>query len=193
MPDNEEFNGEVAQGSVPVTPPTTEQWTNFLGSLAAQNDALSAQLAQSQSHNLNVAVAQREAQINALPAEEKVKVLQGQLDNIKNIGTAVQQQQFSNSVWQRRDADAAAQILQMHGLTGNEASLYHGEWDVNWLPRFTNSVNAIVQSKKTQAKNNPANNPANRANISNGQPLPEIADNATGYDTIRFALARMRG
>src|SRR5215471_19193297 len=172
---------------------SSDQWNEFVGTLVQQNNALQSQINSQNYQNQQRAVGERQAQIDSMPDKERADALQGELNAIKNAGQAAQAQEISNSVWQRRDADAAARLLQLHGLNGTESELYRGTWDVNWMPRFVASVEGLVKGKQQASRNsNAASNPGNRANVgtSTSSALPEIDPNATGFDTIRFALAR---
>lgn len=184
--------------TTPETPPqeqpqlSQDQWNEFLGNLAAQNQALQTQVASMTNSQRQEAIAKREAEIQELPDKDRADTLQRELNAIKQAGAAAQAQDISNSVWRRRDADAAARLLQIHGYNGNEPELYRGEWDVNWMPRFVASVEQMVKTKGTTTR--AASNPANRANVgtSTSSALPELDPNATGFDTIRFALSRAK-
>lgn len=169
-----------------------EQWNEFLGNLAAQNQALQGQLASMNSNQLQEQIAKREAEIKEMPDKERADTLERELNQIRQAGAAAQAQEISTSVWRRRDADAAARLLNLHGFNGNEPELYRGEWDVNWMPRFVASVENMVKTKGSRPTNRAASNPANRANVgtSTSSALPEIDPNASGFDTIRFALSR---
>jgi len=173
---------------------TSEQWQQFMGQMQAQNQALAQQLSAANQHIANTNQALRKAAVDSLDPEDKAKALQAELDNIKAMGTAAQQQTMSNDVWQRRDAESAARLLMMAGMDTSEPGLYRGEWDVNWMPRFVASVENRIATRRQQANNyNPQNNPANRANVGNGtgSGLPEIdVDKASGADLIMFALQR---
>lgn len=172
---------------------SSEQWNQFIGDIVSQNQALQQQISSQNYANQQRAVAERQEQINSLPDKERADALANELNAIKSAGQAAQAQEISNSVWQRRDADAAARLLQLHGFNGTEPELYRGQWDVNWMPRFVASVEGMVKTKQQSSRNsNPASNPANRANVgtSTSSALPEIDPNASGFDTIRFALAR---
>jgi hypothetical protein len=174
---------------------SAEQWQQFMGNMQAQNAALTEQLNMTKAQLANNTYASRREKLNQMSAEEKAEALQNELDTIRNTAQAAQAQEISNNVWQRRDADSAARILQLHNLSGNEPELYRANWDVNWMPRFVASVENVVKTKaaSARAKSNPENNPANKANVSNtASAAPEIPDNLSGYDTIRLALARMR-
>lgn len=175
---------------------TQDQWNEFLGGLAAQNQNLQAQVNNMSARDNQRAIQERQAEINAMPDKDRADQLQAQLDGIRNAGAAAQAQEISNNVWQRRDADAASRLLTLHGLNGTEAELYRGGWDVNWMPRFVASVEGLVKGKAAKAGNatDPANNPANRANLggSTSSALPEIDANASGFDTIRYALSRQK-
>ena len=179
-----------------ITDVSPEQWQAFVGALSEQNNALQQQVAQASGRLNEITAKQRREQIEGMPDKERADALQAQLDAIAQAGQQVQAQEVSNTVWQRRDADAAARILQSHGLTGQEPELYRAAWDVNWMPRFAASVDVAVKAKQTAQKQNAgaANNPANRASVGNGtgSAIPEIPENANGYDTIRFALSRIK-
>jgi hypothetical protein len=183
-----------APDTAPAQPQiSSDQWNEFLGGLVAQNNALSTQLSAVQQQEQARAVQSRLEQINSLPDKDRADALQAELNGIKNAGAAAQAQEISNSVWQRRDADAASRLLTLHGFNGTEPELYRGTWDVNWMPRFVASVEGLVKTKqKANGNSNPSNNPANRANVgtSTSSALPELDPNASGFDTIRFALAR---
>lgn len=174
---------------------SSDQWQQFLGNLQAQNNELQAQLTQTQVAATQDRVHRRREEIASLPDKERAEALQQQLDGIAQAGQAAQAQEVSNSVWQRRDADAAARLLSSHNLTGTEPELYRSGWDVNWMPRFVASVDNLVKTKATKSRStntNPAENPANRANVgsSTSSALPEIDPTASGFDTIKFALSR---
>lgn len=172
---------------------TTEQWQAFMADMQQQNAALSAQLSNANAQISNTNQQMRQAAIDQLEPEKKAEALQAELNQIKGVLNNAQQQQMSNEVWQRRDAEAAARLITMAGLNGNEPELYHQPWDVNWMPRFVASVENHLSNKRAQNRNNASNNPANRANVGNGtgQGLPEIdVDKASGADLIQFALQR---
>jgi hypothetical protein len=173
---------------------STDQWRQFLGNLAAQNQALQAQLASTQNAFVQQNVAQRRQQINQLPPEQKAEMLERELNSIQANAEAAQQQQISTQVWQQRDAESAARILKINGLSGYEPELYRANWDVNWMPRFVASVENLVSSRQKQGNSAAASNPANRANIGSGREsnIPELDPNASGYETIRYALSRQR-
>jgi DNA primase len=190
------------QTQVPATTETppeqpqinSEQWNEFVGTLVQQNNALQTQVNAQQYQSQQKAAQERQEQINSLPDKDRADALANELAAIKNAGQAAQAQEISNSVWQRRDADAAARLLQLHNLNGTEAELYRGQWDVNWMPRFVASVEGMVKGKQQAStrNQNAASNQGNRANVggSTSSALPEIDPNASGFDTIRFALAR---
>jgi len=170
-----------------------QEWQNFMAGMQQQNAALAAQLQGANAQIANTNNALREAALNQLEPEKKAEQLQAELNAIRGAAAAAQQQQMSNDVWQRRDAESAARLIMMAGLTGNEPELYHQPWDVNWMPRFVASVENHLSNRRAAAVNNAANNPANRANVGNGtgQGLPEIdVDKASGAELIEFALQR---
>ena len=172
---------------------TAAQWQQFLGGLQEQNQALAAEVNNLKGHMGASEAARRQKEIDELPDKERADALQAQMDNLKQAGAAAQSQEISNSVWQRRDADAAARLLQSHNMNGTEAELYKGAWDVNWMPRFVASVDNIVKNKSQNSRRtDAANNPANKANVGNStsSALPELDANASGFDTIKFALSR---
>lgn len=171
-----------------------DQWQAFLGNLTAQNQQLQAQLAQTQGALGQVAEHNRKQAIDQLTPEQKAQVLENELNQIKANAQNAQQNQISHNAWQQRDAESAARILNLHGLSGYEPELYRNSWDVNWMPRFVASVEGIVKTKGSSGKN-PASNPANRANVGNGNAssIPELDPNASGFDTIRYALSRAKG
>lgn len=187
-----EVTQEAPQEAQPQLSP--EQWNEFLGNLAAQNQALQGQISTMNSNQLQEQIAKREAEIKEMPDKERADTLERELNQIRQAGAQAQAQEISTSVWRRRDADAAARLLQLHGMNGTEAELYRGEWDVNWMPRFVASVETMVKAKGTRPNGNGRNNPANRANVgtSTSSALPEIDPNASGFDTIRFALSRTK-
>jgi len=172
----------------------TEQWQQFMQGMVAQNQALAAQLSNTQAAQAADNAARYQAQVNALPDKERADALQAQLNSIRAFGEQAQREQLSQNVWQRRDAEAAARLLMLHGMSGQEPELYKGDWDVNWMPRFVASVDHAVKGRQTRNinQNGAQNNPANRANVGNGTSsnMPEIDDKASGYDTIRFALQK---
>lgn len=175
---------------------TTEQWQAFLGNLASQNQALQAQLNQTQNALYADKAQQRQQIIDKLPAEEKAAALEAELNAIKQTAAAASAQSISQQVWQQRDAESAARILSIHGLSGYEPELFRAAWDVNWMPRFVASVEQLVKGNRAKGANNGAkNNPANRANIGNGSgnQIPDLDPNASGYDTISYALRRAQG
>lgn len=175
---------------------TTEQWQSFLGNLASQNQALQAQLNQTQNALYADRNQQRQEIINKLPAEEKAAALEAELNAIKQTAAAASAQSISQQVWQQRDAESAARILSIHGLSGYEPELFRAAWDVNWMPRFVASVEQLVKGNRAKGANaNAKNNPANRANIGNGSgnQIPDLDPNASGYDTISYALRRAQG
>lgn len=175
---------------------TPEQWQAFVGALSEQNNALQAAVAQKDSTLREISVREQQSRIAEMTDKERADAYEAQINQLRAVGQQAQAQDVSNTVWQTRDADAARRILQSHDLTGNEPELYRAAWDVNWMPRFAASVDAIVRSKKAQQKANPsaADNPANRANVGTGSPVPEIDLNTTsGFDTIRYALGRGKG
>lgn len=184
---------EVTQETPQETQPqlSQEQWNEFLGNLAAQNQALQGQIASMSSNQLQEQIAKREKEIEEMPDKERADTLQRELNQIRQAGAQAQAQEISTQVWRRRDADAAARLLNLHGFNGNEPELYRGDWDVNWMPRFVASVESMVKTKGSKPNGN-RNNPANRANVgtSTSSALPEIDPNASGFDTIRFALSR---
>lgn len=171
---------------------TQEQWQQFMAGMQAQNAELANQLSAANAQISNTNQALRKAAIEQLEPEKKVEALQAELDTIKGAAAMAQQQQMSNDVWQRRDAEAAARLLTLAGMNGNEPGLYRQNWDVNWMPRFVASVENHLQSRRTAATQQAQDNPANRANVGNGtgQGLPEISDNASGAEMIMFALQR---
>ena len=177
------------QGSI-----SAEQWQQFMTGMQQQNAALAQQLTAANQTIANTNQALRKAAVDNLEPEEKAKALQAELDAMKQIGAAAQQQTMSNDVWQRRDAESAARLLMMAGMNADEPGLYRGDWDVNWMPRFVASVENRITTRRQQNSNyNPQNNPANRANVGSGtsQGLPEIdADKASGADLIMFALQK---
>jgi hypothetical protein len=190
---NPEVQEEVQAEAPPEQPQLSQdQWNEFLGNLAQQNNALQSQIATMNSNQLQQQIAQREAEIKEMPDKERADTLERELNQIRQAGAAAQAQDISNSVWRRRDADAAARLLQLHGYNGTEPELYRGEWDVNWMPRFVASVENMVKTKGQRTNTRAASNPANRANVgtSTSSALPELDPNASGFDTIRFALAR---
>jgi hypothetical protein len=190
---NPEVQEEVQAEAPPEQPQLSQdQWNEFLGNLAQQNNALQSQIATMNSNQLQQQIAQREAEIKEMPDKERADTLERELNQIRQAGAAAQAQDISNSVWRRRDADAAARLLQLHGYNGTEPELYRGEWDVNWMPRFVASVEYMVKTKGQRTNTRAASNPANRANVgtSTSSALPELDPNASGFDTIRFALAR---
>ena len=173
----------------------TAQWQQFMQGMAAQNQALAAQLSNTQSVIADQNARAIEENLSKLPDKERADALQAQLSAIKNFGEQAQKEQLSQSVWQRRDAEAAARLLMLHGMNGQEGELYKGDWDVNWMPRFVASVEHAVKgrvSRNTQQNSNAQSNPANRANVGTGtsNSIPEIDEKASGYDTIRFALQK---
>jgi hypothetical protein len=174
---------------------TSDQWQSFMAGMQQQNAALAAQLQASQQQNINTQQSLRKAAIDSLEPDKKAEALEAELNAIKNAANAANQQMMSNDVWQRRDAESAARLLQMAGMNGQEAGLYRQSWDVNWMPRFTASVENLLQQRRSQTFNNPSNNPANRANVGSGtgQGLPEIdEDHTSGFDMIQYALSKGR-
>lgn len=170
-----------------------EQWQEFMAGMQAQNAQLAQQLAGANQQIVSTNQQIRQAAIDQLEPEKKVEALQSELNMIKNAAAQAQSQQMSNDVWQRRDAEAAARLITMAGLSGNEPELYHQPWDVNWMPRFVASVENHLSNRRRANASNANNNPANRANVGNGtgQGLPEIdVDKASGADLIQFALQR---
>lgn len=174
----------------------TAQWQQFMQGMAAQNQALAAQLSNTQATIADQNARAIEENLSKLPDKERADALQAQLSAIKNFGEQAQKEQLSQNVWQRRDAEAAARLLMLHGMNGQEGELYKGDWDVNWMPRFVASVEHAVKgrvSRNTQQNSQATqSNPANRANVGNGTSgsIPEIDEKASGYDTIRFALQK---
>src|SRR5215467_7674084 len=175
---------------------TPEQWQAFVGALTEQNNALQAAVAQRDGALREITTKERREAVSQMSDKERADMYEAQLAQIQQLGTQAQAQDVSNTVWQRRDADAAARILQSHGLNGNEPELYRAAWDVNWMPRFAASVDALVKSRGTNGRGRngtatAADNPANRANVGQGAPVPEIDVNTTsGFDVIRFALSK---
>lgn len=170
-----------------------DQWQQFMSGMQAQNAALASQLQAANAHITATNTALHDAAVERLEPEQKVAQLQGELNAIRQAGAQAQAQTMSNEVWQRRDAEAAARLLNSHGMNGNEAGLYRQPWDVNWMPRFAASVENFVTTRRSQNNNNPNNNPANRANVGNGtgSGLPEIdADKSSGAELIMYALSR---
>jgi len=174
---------------------TQQQWQQFMSGMQEQNAALAAQLQQSQAQQVATNQALHKAAVDKLEPEEKAKALEAELNAIKGAAAAASQQMTSNEVWQRRDAESAARLLTMAGMNGDEPGLYRQNWDVNWMPRFTASVENYLNQRRAQNYQNAANNPANRANVGNGtgQGLPEIdEDRTSGFDMIQYALSRGR-
>ena len=174
---------------------TSEQWQQFMAGMQAQNAALAAQLQQTQAQQTATNQAIRKAAIDKLEPEQKAEALEQELNAIKGAAATASQQMQSNDVWQRRDAESAARLLKMAGMNGDEPGLYRQNWDVNWMPRFTASVENYLSSRRAQNYQNAANNPANRANVGNGtgQGLPEIdEDRTSGFDMIQYALSKGR-
>src|SRR5262249_14290277 len=97
---------------------TTEQWNEFIGGMVAQNNALQQQINAQNYQAQQRQVQDRQAAIDSLPDKDRADALQGELNAIKSAGQAAQAQEISNSVWQRRDADAAARLLTLHGFNG---------------------------------------------------------------------------
>lgn len=177
----------------PQEPVSQEQWQNFMSGMQTQNAALAQQLTAANQHIATTNEQLNKAAIDQLEPEKKVEALQAQLDAIKQAGTIAQQQQMSNDVWQRRDAEAAARLLTLAGMNGNETGLYRQNWDVNWMPRFVASVENHLQSRRAAANTQAQNNPANRANVGNGtgQGLAEMdIDKNSGAELIMYALQR---
>ncbi len=171
----------------------TEQWQQFMQGMVAQNQALAAQLSNTQAAQAADNAARYQQAISSLPDKERADALQAQLNSIRQFGEQAQKEQLSQTVWQRRDAEAAARLLMLHGMNGQEPELYKGDWDVNWMPRFVASVDHAVKGRQQRNVNQSAQtNPANRANVGNGtsSSLPELDEKASGYDTIRFALQK---
>ena len=191
---NTEANPEPVAQEAPQEQPqlSQDQWNEFLGNLAAQNQALQGQIASMNSNQIQEQITKREREIQEMPDKDRADTLQRELNQIRQAGAAAQAQEISTNVWRRRDADAAARLLQLHNFNGTEPELYRGEWDVNWMPRFVASVEHMVKTKGQRPNSRAASNPANRANVgtSTSSALPEIDPNASGFDTIRFALAR---
>jgi len=172
---------------------TPEQWQAFVGALTEQNNALQAAVAQRDGALREITTKERRDQVAQMSDKERADMYEAQLAQIQQLGTQAQAQDVSNTVWQRRDADAAARILQSHGLNGEEPELYRAAWDVNWMPRFAASVDALVKKRGTngRGRTNAADNPANKANVGAGAPVPEIDVSSTsGFDVIRYALSR---
>jgi hypothetical protein len=170
-----------------------QEWQNFMSTMQAQNAALTQQLGAAQAHIAQTNQSLHDAAIEQLEPEKKAAQLQAELNAIKTYGAQAQAQQMSNDVWQRRDAEAAAHLLQTAGMNGDEPGLYRQPWDVNWMPRYAASVKSFINNRRSQNNNNPRNNPANAANVGNGtgSGLPEIdADKASGADLIMFALQK---
>src|SRR4030095_10557963 len=113
-----------------------EQWQAFIGNIQQQTQALQNEALAAKSELANRTRHDYQAQIAALPDKERADALQAQLQQIEQTAQAAQAQQISTSVWQRRDAEAASRLLQLHGFNGQEPELYRGNWDVNWMPRF---------------------------------------------------------
>lgn len=180
-----------AAGMESISP---EQWQQFLGNMAATNQALQAQLAFTQNQLNGITAQQRKEQLDKLEPEQKAAALEAQLNAIQNYTTQAAQQQISIDTWKRRDAEAAARLLALHGLTTQTPGLYSGEWDQNWMPRFVASLERVVQTKATQnqQQQQPNDNPANRANVgtSTSSTIPELDPKADGLTTIRYALQR---
>lgn len=169
------------------------EWQQFMGTMQAQNAALTQQLSAAQAHITQTNQALHDAAVEQLEPEKKAQQLQAELNMIKTMGAQAQQQQMSNEVWQRRDAEAAAHLLMASGMNGDEPGLYRQPWDVNWMPRYAASIKNFINTRRSQNNGNPRNNPANIANVGNGtgSGLPEIdADKASGADLIAFALQR---
>lgn len=174
-------------------PISQDQWQQFMQGMQQQNAALAAQLTAANQTIANTNQQLHKAAVDQLEPEKKVEALQAELDAIRQAGTMAQQQQMSNDVWQRRDAEAAARLLTLAGMNGNEPGLYRQNWDVNWMPRFVASVENHLQSRRTAANNQAQNNPANRANVGNGtgQGLAEVdIDKNSGAELIMYALQR---
>lgn len=198
-PTQEQPNTEQAQPQQPsnLNEVTPEQWQAFVGALADQNNALQAQVNATQGRLQEISAKERREQLEGMSDKERADALQAQMNQLQQAGQMAQAQQISSDVWQRRDADAARRILDTAGLTGTEPELYRAVWDVNWMPRFAASVDAAVKARNAKAntRTNAADNPGNRANVGNGTggAIPELDPNASGFDTIRFALQRGKG
>jgi hypothetical protein len=190
IPEQPQTSAQIPNTINEVSP---EQWQAFVGQLSDQNNMLQAQLQQTNGRLAEITTKERKEALEGMSDKERADMLQKQMEAIQAVGTQVQAQDVSNTVWQRRDADAAARVLQSHGLKGDEPELYRAPWDVNWMPRFAASVDALVKTKASQRQTPANDNPANRANVgSGGSPMPEIDPGANGFDTIRFALQRGR-
>jgi hypothetical protein len=176
---------QAQQGAV-----SPEQWQQFMQGMQAQNAELAARLTQSEQARAQTNVAVKNFARAQMDDKQRADALQAELDQIQAFGQQAQQQQLSNDVWQRRDAEAAARVLMLNGMNGNEPGLYRQPWDVNWMPRFVASVQEVASHRNRQGS--PNNNPGNRANViaNGGSSLPEIDEKLSGYETIRYALAR---
>lgn len=172
---------------------STEQWQQFIQGMQAQNQALAAQLNATNAQVIDQNVKTYKENLSKLDDKQRADILQRQMDALAAAGEQAQRENLSQQVWRQRDAEAAAQLLVMHGFNGQEPELYKGEWDVNWMPRFSSSLKHAVDARAVRNQaNNSQSNPANRANVGNGtsNSIPEVDEKASGYDTIRFALQK---
>jgi hypothetical protein len=191
--DNNNNNNGAANPALDAI--RAEQWQAFVNNMAQQNAALANELTQTRNALTETAVRQHQENLSKLTPEQKAEALEAELNNIRSAANQAYQNQVSQDVWRRRDAEAAARILRLANLNVNHPELYRGDWDQNWMPRFVASVEGI-QSKRSStntADSNPRDNPGNRANVgtSMGSTVPELDDKADGPSTIRFALQRL--